>query len=105
MAAGVDYRHAAGRRTELYAGADYHWRSGYYGMLERAAGSYVPARGLLHVRLGMRDLLQHWDVSLWVRNALDKDYVAAVYALTGAGDYGVIPGEPRTVGVTVRFKL
>jgi iron complex outermembrane recepter protein len=62
--------------------------------------------GLLHLRVGYRTLNNRWEVVLWARNLLDKDY------LIDAGNLGAnfgfptaTRGAPRMLGmnVTARF--
>jgi iron complex outermembrane receptor protein len=43
-------------------------------------------------------------VSVWVRNLLDRDYFELLAAAPGgSGLYVGLPGDPRTVGVTLRM--
>lgn len=46
---------------------------------------------------------KRWGVELWVRNLLDKDIWAG--ATTTGGSRTYIPGEPRTVGLTLKAHL
>ena len=100
--AGVGYRYPMAAGLELYSGLDYSVRSGYQGTLEGGVGSYQPGYGLTNLQLGLRDPDRSWSVEGWVRNVLDTRYITAVYSLLGAGDYGVLPGDPRTVGLTLK---
>ncbi|WP_070888145.1 TonB-dependent receptor [Pseudomonas argentinensis] len=102
LATGVDYRRPLEAGLELFGALDYSWRSGYYGVLERGTGSYQSAYGLTDLRLGIGQADQRWAVELWARNLFDQDYASAFYATLGSGDYGVLPGAPRSVGVSVR---
>lgn len=89
----------------LRSGLDYHWRSGFYGTPERGIGSYQAGRGLLNLRLAIGDVANSWELSGWVRNLLDEKYIAAIYALTGTGDYGAVPGDPRSYGLALRLNF
>lgn len=100
--AGADYSFPLSYGVAPYAGLDYSYRSGYWATVEHGSGSYVDSYSLVNARLGLRENDRMWDVSLWVRNLLDEDYLAAVYALYGIGDYGATAGDARTYGVTVR---
>lgn len=100
--AGVDYRYPLEAGLEAYSGLDYSLRSGYQGTLEGGAGSYQPGYGVTHLRLGLRDHERTWSVEGWVHNLFDKQYITAVYSLLGAGDYGVLPADLRTVGLTLK---
>ena len=102
--AGVDYRYPLEHALELFSGLDYQFRSGYYGTLEGGPGSYQPSYGLTNLRLGLRRGDRRWEAELWARNLFDEDYITAVYARLGAGDYGVLSGAPRSVGMTLRTR-
>ena len=102
--AGVDYRHPLEQGLELFNALDYSLRSGYQGTLEGGPGSYQPSYALVNLRLGLRRTDRRWEAELWARNLLDEDYITAVYAQLGAGDYGVVTGDPRSVGVTLRTR-
>ncbi|WP_256930752.1 TonB-dependent receptor [Pseudomonas sp. ABC1] len=103
--AGLDYRHPLGLGLEGFAGLDQSLRSGYYGTLEGGKGSWQPGYGLTNLRMGLRASDHGWEVEFWVRNLFDRDYVTAVYATLGLGDYAVTPGDPRTLGMTMRVRL
>ncbi|HUE92465.1 TonB-dependent receptor [Pseudomonas sp.] len=102
VATGFKYRKPLALGLELFGAVDYSWRSGYYGVLERGVGSYQPAYGLTDLRLGLGRADQRWAVELWARNLFDQDYASAVHATLGSGSYGVLPGTPRSLGVTWR---
>ena len=102
--AGVDYRYPLEHALELFSGLDYQFRSGYYGTLEGGPGSYQPSYGLTNLRLGLRRGDRRWEAELWAHNLFDEDYITAVYARLGAGDYGVLSGAPRSVGMTLRTR-
>lgn len=102
--AGVEGGLPLPRNWQLYAAYDYSVRSAYYGTVERGRGSYQPAYALSNVRLGVKQA-RGFDVSVWVRNLFDEDYLAAINPIYGVGEYGAIPGDPRTIGVTLRAAL
>lgn len=104
VSTGLDYWQPLVPGLESFGGVDYSFRSGYYGTLEGGEGSYQPSYGLAHLRFGVRRSDRGWEVEGWVRNLFDRHSVTAVYALLGAGDYGVLTGEPRMAGVTVRAR-
>lgn len=101
---GVAYRRPVLSGLELFGKLDYSWRSGYYGVLERGAGSYQSAYGLTDLRVGLGQAEQLWTVELWVKNLFDQNYASAFYATLGSGDYGLLPGEPRSFGITLRSR-
>ncbi|WP_434773243.1 TonB-dependent receptor [Pseudomonas entomophila] len=104
LAAGLERRLRLEQGNELFAAFDYSWRSGYQGSLEGGAGSAVPSYGLADVRFGLRQAKTGLELIAWVRNLFDADYLTAVSAQLGAGDYAGLPGEPRTAGVTIIWR-
>lgn len=102
--AGIDYRYPLEHGLELFSALDYKFRSGYYGTLEGGQGSYQPSYGLTNLRLGLRRSNRRWEAELWARNLFDKNYITAVYPRLGAGDYGVLTGDPRSMGMTLRTR-
>jgi iron complex outermembrane receptor protein len=103
--AGVEYGFRLANGWKPYAGVDHSFRSGYFGTVEHGPGSYVSAYSLTNARLGLSSRGSRWDVSLWVRNVFDSQYLMAVYPIYGVGDYGAVPGDPRTYGATLRLKF
>lgn len=102
---GTEYKHFLPTGQELYVGVDWSARTGYWGTVEHGKASYIQGHTLTNARIGVRPLDKLWDAWVWSRNLLDADYVAAVYPLYGVGDYGAVPGDARTIGVTVRMEL
>lgn len=105
LSTGIGSHHSLTAGIEFYTGVDYQWQSGFYGTVERGEGSYQSARGIANWHIGLRNSDARWDVAWWVRNLFDKDYISAIYALTGSGDYGAVPGDPRSFGMSLRIEL
>ena len=103
--AGLEYGIKLDNAMRPYAGIDYSFRSGYYGTVEHGPGSYVSAYSLSNARLGVSGRSNLWDISIWVRNLFDKQYLTAVYPIYGVGDYGAVAGDPRTYGATLRLNF
>ncbi|WP_022962044.1 TonB-dependent receptor [Halopseudomonas pelagia] len=104
-ATGLDYRRAAWPGLDWLVGGGYSWRSGAYGTLERGENTYLSSRGTADAYLGLADADEQWDLTLIGRNLVDKEHVAAYYALTGAGDYGAALGAPRSLALRLRVGL
>ena len=65
----------------------------------------VPAYSLTYIRFGFRGS-DGWTLSLWARNLFDEHYYDLLTAAPGnTGLYVGQPGDPRTVGVTLRINL
>src|SRR4029434_8793171 len=65
----------------------------------------VDGYGLVNLRAGFR-WSEGWSLFVWSRNLLDKQYYELLSAQPGnSGLYVGLPGDPRTVGVTLRTAL
>ena len=87
-----------------YASANYTWQSSEYSTTDDSIYGKINPYGLLNLRLGIADEKGSWDLSGWVKNALDTHYWVSVSAATGlgAGVIGGNPGDPLMAGVTLR---
>lgn len=93
-----------GRELSLYAHADYARRSSFNTSATNSAWAQVPGFGIANARIGLKTGDGLWDLSVWARNLLDKDY----FLNLSAANTGVVTaqmGEPRTYGVTLRTRL
>ncbi|MBL0950720.1 MAG: TonB-dependent receptor [Pseudomonas sp.] len=102
VTAGLDYRQPLEQGLALFAGLDYNLRSASQGTLEGGAGSRQPTYALTHLRFGLGRSDGGWELELWVRNLFDRQYITAVRGQLGSGDYGVVVGEARQLGITLR---
>ena len=107
---GAEYRRATrwfGRDGEAFVGGEGFYRTGFSSSATPSEFLNVDGYGLLNLRVGFR-ATDGGSVSLWVRNALDKEYVELLQAAPagqGAGHYGAQLGDPRTWGVTVQQRF
>jgi iron complex outermembrane receptor protein len=105
VSTGGEYRRPTslgGLEGELYAGADYNWRSAFFSSASDSIYSRVDHYGLLNLRAGFRSQ-KNWDAFVWVKNAGDTHYLQYISAALGStGALNANPGDPRTVGVTLR---
>ncbi|CAN5345483.1 TonB-dependent receptor [soil metagenome] len=91
-----------GLTGEVFVGADANYRSTYNSDAAVSKYTEIDGYGVLNLRAGFRSDAG-WDASVWVKNALDKDYLQFVSVQTG--NSGLIlgnPGDERTVGFTLR---
>ena len=87
---------------EWYLRADFTSRSEVYA--DATDSKYTLIRGytLLNASVGLR-LASRWDLALWARNLLGRDYMQNL--TVQAGNSGLVvgtPGDPRTWGLTLR---
>ncbi|MEN3953302.1 TonB-dependent receptor [Iodidimonas sp. SYSU 1G8] len=89
--------------SEVYLGADVSYRSKYYSQANNSYSSLVRSYEVVNLRAGIR-AGDNWDVSLWVRNLLDKKYFQTRAAQAfNTGAVSSLLGDPRTFGITARF--
>ena len=104
---GGEYTHAlqiGGANGDLFLRADATVRSWIYGDSADSQYTVIRGYGLVNASVGFRQA-GPWEVFVWARNLLDKDYLQNV--TVQAGNSGLVvgtPGDPRTVGVTLRAR-
>lgn len=103
---GAEYATAAkalGHAGQLFGAIDASSRSNFSSSASYSKYLVVPGYALVNVRAGFR-AANGWTVFVWSRNLLDKNYYELLTAAPGnTGLYVGQPGDPRTVGVTLRF--
>ncbi len=99
-----EYKWQLPNRVEPYVSASYAYRSWAEGSLDNSSLSRIDGYGLLNLSAGVRRDLGdgQLDVSLWVRNATDRDYYLSAFAYLN-GAYTASEGPPRTLGATARY--
>lgn len=105
----ADYARAlgtwAGEDLIGFVGASYAYRSSY-NTDPSSRETIVPAFGLADARLGLGTADERWRASLWVRNLFDENYFTAAAGLPyNVGAVVVVPGDPRTFGLTVEYRF
>ena len=93
-----------GREVSLYAHADWSYRSHFNTSSSNSVWAEVPGYGLVNARLGFKTDDGLWDVSVWAKNLLNKDYFLSLSAAATGVVTGQV-GEPRTIGATLRTKF
>ncbi len=101
---GVDLARPIQAGVEVYGHGDWLYRSGFNSTPTNSIYGRIPAYGILNAKFGLRVANGKYDFALWARNLLDKEY----YIARSPGTFGLItgvPGDPRTIGATLRVKL
>ena len=105
---GGEYNHPAtvfSQAGEFFGAVDTSYRSEFSSSPSASQYMTVDGYGLVNLRAGFR-WNQGWSVFLWSRNLLDKQYFEFLTAQPGNSGLIVgLPGDPRTVGVTLRMAL
>ena len=102
-----EYGRGLSRELQGTAALEYNFRSGSYYSADDSVYAHIPAYGLLDAHVNVGDLTGRWEVSLWARNLLNKEYFTSLSAggAFGAGYVAGLTGDPRTYGVTVRLQF
>ena len=94
-----------GRAGELFGAMDTSYRSSFSSSATPSRYLVVDGYALVNARIGLR-WTDGWSFSVWARNLQDKDYFELLAAAPGgSGLYVGLPGDPRTVGVTLRVSF
>jgi iron complex outermembrane receptor protein len=102
---GVLHGRLLARSGQYFGAIDVSYRSSFSSSATYSPSLVVPAYSLLNARVGFR-VMDGWTLSIWSRNLLDKNYFELLTA--APGNTGLIvgqPGDPRTVGVTLRLSF
>jgi iron complex outermembrane receptor protein len=103
---GGEYVHRGsllGRSGQFFGALDESYRSSFSSSATYSRYLIVDGYGLLNARVGFR-WTDGWAVSVWSRNLLNKDYFDLLTAAPGnTGLFVGQPGDPRTIGVTLRM--
>ncbi|MET0249482.1 MAG: TonB-dependent receptor [Sphingobium sp.] len=97
----VDASRPLGDSVSIYTRFDYLHRSSVNATATLSSYGVIPAYGVLNARVGFNFLEGRYDLSLWARNLGQKEFfvtksVQPIGVVTG------LPGEPRTLGATLR---
>ncbi len=95
---------ALGQSGEAYFGADASYRSTYNADASVSRYTEIEGYSIVNLRAGFRSEAG-WEAFVFVKNALDEDYLQLL--TVQAGNSGLVlgtPGDPRTVGLTIRAR-
>ena len=93
------------RPGEFFGAFDASYRSSFSSSASASRYLVVDGYGLVNVRAGFR-ATEGWTLSVWARNLFNADYYELLSAAPGnTGLYVGQPGDPRTVGVTLRLSF
>jgi iron complex outermembrane receptor protein len=94
-----------GHTGEWFAAVDASYRSSYSSSATASRYLVIGGYSVVNARVGFR-WNDGWTLSLWARNLFDKNYFELLSAAPGnSGLYVGLPGDPRTVGVTMRMNF
>ncbi len=91
-----------GRAGEYFAGIDVSFRTAFSSSPSASRYLVADGYGLLNARVGYRSA-NGWQISAWGRNLTGSNYFELLSAAPGnSGLYVGLPGDRRTLGVTLR---
>jgi iron complex outermembrane receptor protein len=91
---------------EVYVGADWSYKSSFNSAADNSPVGRIDGYSLVNARAGIRLPGGQWDLYGWARNLLNKDYYTRLgVAPFNTGLLVASVGEPRTYGVTGRFRF
>ncbi|MBI7994430.1 TonB-dependent receptor [Pseudomonas aeruginosa] len=99
-----EYQWRLDDRFQPYVSASYAYRSAAEGTLDNSDLSKIDGYALVNLAAGLRSDLGdgQLDTSVWLKNAFDKDYYLSAFASIH-GSYTASVGQPRTLGVSLRY--
>ncbi|MCO3715765.1 TonB-dependent receptor [Pseudomonas aeruginosa] len=99
-----EYQWRRDDRFQPYVSASYAYRSAAEGTLDNSDLSKIDGYALVNLAAGLRSDLGdgQLDTSVWLKNAFDKDYYLSAFASIN-GSYTASVGQPRTLGVSLRY--
>ncbi|MBG4151737.1 TonB-dependent receptor [Pseudomonas aeruginosa] len=99
-----EYQWRLDDRFQPYVSASYAYRSAAEGTLDNSDLSKIDGYALVNLAAGLRSDLGdgQLDTSVWLKNAFDKDYYLSAFASIN-GSYTASVGQPRTLGVSLRY--
>jgi iron complex outermembrane recepter protein len=106
-AAHVEYTRDLTSNLQSTGGIEYTFRSSSYYNSDDSAYSLIRGYGLVNIHMSVGQPSEHWQISLWARNVLNKEYFSALSAggVFGAGYVAGSIGDPRTYGATLRLQF
>ncbi len=103
---GLQYEHGLGNDLQGFVGTDYSWRSEFYGSADNSELAKVKAFGILNLRAGVAGDWgsNQWTFSVWANNLTDEIYtLGGISAASATLQYSEFPGNPRSIGATLRL--
>jgi iron complex outermembrane receptor protein len=94
-----------GQTGEFFGAVDSSYRSEFSSSPSASRYLVVDGYGLINARAGFR-WSDGWSVFVWSRNLLNAQYFEFLTAQPGNSGLIVgLPGDPRTIGLTLRMRL
>jgi iron complex outermembrane receptor protein len=98
-----DYHHSFASDVVGYGEADWSYRSAQNLLTDDSSFGRIPGYGVINARLGVKLGHGRYDISMWVQNLANKNYLVNIQENEGAF-LGYL-GDPRTFGATLRVGI
>ena len=94
-----------GKSGEFFGAVDSSYRSSFSSSPSASKYLVIDGYSVINTRIGVR-WSDGWTLSFWARNLFDSNYYELLSPAPGNSGLIVgLPGDPRTVGVTLRMAL
>lgn len=88
-----------------YLGADVSYRSAFFSSADDSIYARVPGYALTNLRAGLQSDDNHWNLEVWSRNVFDTHYFLTKGKVAfNSGAFSGLVGDPRTTGVSLRYR-
>ena len=84
---------------------DFRWVDDRFLEVTNQPADAADAYTVANASLGLHSADEKWDISIWVKNLTDEEYLTYTNNLPGPGFKLDIFGEQRSTGVTVGYKF
>jgi iron complex outermembrane receptor protein len=102
----MDYTVAVSNNVKVYGLVDVNWRTKQNTTITLDPAAEIRAYALASARIGTLLKDDRIDLQVWVENLFDKAYYSNLLGLTKAtGIVTGYAGNPRTYGITARFRM
>lgn len=84
---------------------DFSYRDSYYTDISNLPIGEVDGYTLVNSRIALVDGDERWEISLWGKNILDKEYTTYINNLPSTFRVLTVAGYPRTYGVQFEYRM
>ncbi|MGI9344748.1 MAG: TonB-dependent receptor domain-containing protein, partial [Gammaproteobacteria bacterium] len=86
--------------------ADYYWQSDFYYRVFNTQQDLIESWDVINLQASLSNFAGDWTMEFWVKNFEDKDFITGGYFTdASSGNFtNLFLLEPRTVGISFRFR-
>ena len=107
MTAFFSYEHVLPKFSETwwFLRSDYNYTSGHFLAQDLDPNLYQKSYHLLNVRTGFRADSELWELTFWVTNLNDADYLVIGFDVPIISGFAGVKAPPRQYGGTLRIRF